>query len=261
MNSTPARKSRCRLLLFDLDGTLLDSRKRISPRNRRALADCRAAGILIGVATARSEPTAARYVAQVAPDVLISNSGALVRVRGEILYRHGFTREEAVTLVRAGVAEGRGITVDCDDTTYSNRVIDFFNEPGITYTDYSDFGQSALKICIEGSDTAFAEKTAARIDACSWLAFSDCDWFKFSKQGVSKGDALAHVASASGIGTDEMTAFGDDYVDTEMLAICGVGVAMANAPEAVRQAADVIIGSNDTDAIADYLEKNVLSTL
>ena len=79
------------------------------------------------------------------------------------------------------------------NTTYSNRVIDFFNEPGITYTDYSDFGQSALKICIEGSDTAFAEKTAARIDACSWLAFSDCDWFKFSKQGVSKGDALAHA--------------------------------------------------------------------
>ena len=67
-----------RLLLFDLDGTLLDSRKRISQRNLAAIAECRRKGIMIGVATARSESTCARFVETLQPDLLISNSGALV---------------------------------------------------------------------------------------------------------------------------------------------------------------------------------------
>ena len=161
-------------------------------------------------------------------------------------------------IVGAGVAEHRGITVDCDDTTYCNRNISFFNEPGMTYTDFSDFARSSFKICIEGTDTDFAERTAGLIDDCSWLAFSDCDWFKFSKSTVSKGDALRHVVSRTGIPTRHMVAFGDDFVDVEMLDICGVGVTMENAVDEVKQHGDIVIGSNDTDAISEYLFEYIL---
>ena len=247
-----------KLLLFDLDGTLLDSRKEISPRNLEAIRECRGRGILIGVATARSESTCARFTDMIQPELLISNSGALVRLHGEIIYSCAFTAEETAALVKAGTSGNRGITVDCDDTTYSNRVIEFFNEPGMTFTDFAGFARSSLKICIEGTDTDFAERTAGLIPDCSWLAFSDCDWFKFSKAQVSKGDALRHVVRSTGILPDEMTAFGDDFVDVEMLDICGVGVAMGNAVDEVKRHADFVIGSNDTDAIADYLYQFIL---
>jgi HAD-superfamily hydrolase, subfamily IIB len=247
-----------RLLVFDLDGTLLNSTKQISPRNRKAIENCRGRGILIGVATARSEATSAVYVNSIRPDLLISNSGALVRLHGDVIYRCGFTADETAALVRAGVAEGRGITVDCEDTTYANRVIRFFNEPGITQTDFRDFSRSSFKICIEGTDAAFAARTAALIEDCSWLAFSDCDWFKFSKRSVSKGDALKRAADLTGISPGQMIAFGDDFVDIEMLDFCGVGVAMQNADPAVAIHADMIIGGNDTDAIADYIDTYIL---
>ena len=104
--------SDCRLILLDLDGTLLDSRKTISPRNLAALQRCRAKGIAIGVATARGEATAARFTAQIEPDVLIAYSGALVRLGGDVIYQCPFTREESVALVGAGVAARRGMTVD-----------------------------------------------------------------------------------------------------------------------------------------------------
>ena len=249
------------LLLFDLDGTLLDSGKHISARNRAAISGCREKGMMIGVATARSESTCSRYVDSIAPDILISNSGALVRLHGKLIYECGFTAGETSALVRAGVAENRGITVDCAETTFSNRHICFFNEPGITYTDFAGFSRSSLKICIEGTDAAFAERTAALIDDCSWLAFSDCDWFKFSRSNVSKGDALKHIVRKTGIPAAKMIAFGDDFVDIEMLDICGTGVAMDNAVDDVKVHADVVIGNNDTDAIAAFLEKYVLSSL
>ena len=219
-----------RLLLFDLDGTLLDSSKRISERNLKAIAQCRQRGIMIGVATARSEPTCARFVNSIQPELLISNSGALVRLRGRVIYQCGFSSDETAALVGAGVAERRGITVDCDDVTYSNRYISFFNEPGMAYTE----------------------------ENCSWLAFSDCDWFKFSKDNVSKGDALRHVILQTGIQANEMIAFGDDFVDMEMLKVCGTGIAMANAVDEVKAQADFVIGDNDSDAIAAFLLSYIL---
>ena len=247
-----------KLLLFDLDGTLLDSRKQISERNREAIEECRSRGIMIGVATARNESTCARFTRVIRPDLLISNSGGLIRLNGKIIYKCSFTADETAALVHAGISENRGITVDCADTTFSNRYIDFFNEPGMTFTDFSDFYRSSFKVCIEGTDMEFAKHTAALIENCSWLAFSDCDWFKFSKSTVSKGNALRHVVDYTGISPQETVSFGDDFVDVEMLAYCGVGVAMENAVDDVKRHADVIIGSNDTDAIAHFIYSNIL---
>jgi len=56
------------------------------------------------------------------------------------------------------------------------------------------------------------------------------------------------------ITVEDIIAFGDDYVDIGMLKLCGVGVAMGSAIDEVKTVADVIIGGNDEDAIAEYLE-------
>ena len=54
---------------------------------------------------------------------------------------------------------------------------------------------------------------------------------------------------------DNIIAFGDDLADIGMLRLAGVGVAMGNALTEVKQAADIVIGSNDEDGIADYLRE------
>lgn len=79
-----------RLLLFDLDGTLLRPEKSISPANLQALDDCRRAGCGIGIATARYAGSAQAYVCQVQPDVLITSCGALAKVQGKTVYQDGF---------------------------------------------------------------------------------------------------------------------------------------------------------------------------
>ena len=66
------------------------------------------------------------------------------------------------------------------------------------------------------------------------------------------------VCAASGIKPAEIAAFGDDYADIGMLKLCGMGIAMGNAIDAVKETADLVIGSNDEDGIAEYLERYVL---
>ena len=87
---------------------------------------------------------------------------------------------------------------------------------------------------------------------------SDGDWFKFSKDTATKEHAIAAISATTGITPAEMIAFGDDYVDIGMLKLCGCGVAMGNAIEAVRRAADDSTETNDADGVAKYLERRLL---
>ena len=66
------------------------------------------------------------------------------------------------------------------------------------------------------------------------------------------------MCEACGIITDDIIAFGDDYADIGMLKLCGVGVAMGNAIDEVKVIADYVIGDNDHDGIANYMQNAVL---
>ena len=57
---------------------------------------------------------------------------------------------------------------------------------------------------------------------------------------------------------DSIIAFGDDYADIGMLELCGTGVAMGNAIDEVKERADIVIGSNDEDGIAGFIENEIL---
>lgn len=60
------------------------------------------------------------------------------------------------------------------------------------------------------------------------------------------------------ISLTDISAFGDDYADIGMLELCGTGIAMGNAIDEVKERADLVIGRNDEDGIAEYLEQFVL---
>lgn len=252
-----------KLILLDLDGTLLDSRKNISEYTLDVLKKCRRKGMLVGIATARSELLAERFINAVNPDIVISNSGGLVRYRGEVIFSCMFSEEETAALVQAGLDAGLEITVDTPDKSYENFKTDLSEQfpdwRNTIHTDYSNFREKSFKVCIQSTDIDFAEAVAAKVDDCEYIPFSDCDWFKFSKAGASKEKAIPPIEKELGISADEIIAFGDDFVDIEMLKYCGRGVAMGNAIEQVRQVADDITIDNDSDGVGVYLEKYFLS--
>ena len=251
---------KCKLLLFDLDGTLLRSDKTISERTLSALKQCREKGILIGVSTSRSEQNSFVYLNELMPDILISSGGALVKYGTEYIYKAEFSVSETrdmISMARAVCGEECEITIDTIDAHYWNYKVDpkkLDQSWGDSiYTDFSDFAECSLKMCVEIFEQEMADELADRLPDCDCIRFSDGYWYKFTKKNVTKENAIMKITEVSGFATDSIIAFGDDYADIEMLELCGTGVAMGNAIEEVKDKADIVIGSNDEDDIADLL--------
>ena len=261
-----AMNSPWKLLLFDLDGTLLRSDKTISGATLQALQRCRSAGILIGISTARSEGNAQSFLRELRPEVLITSGGALVQLRGQHIYQSAFSAAETKCLIRI-VREVCGpdceLTIDSPERHYWNYKVDpKTQDPSwgdSIYTDFTDFSEACLKLCVEIPDEQTVKKLQARLPQCDCARFSDGCWYKFTKCGTTKESAIRHLCRHCGFPPQAIMAFGDDYSDLGMLRMCGFGVAMGNAIAAVKEIADQVIGANDEDGIAAYLSEVVLS--
>lgn len=254
-----------KLLLFDLDGTLLRSDKTISKRTAQALSHCREQGILIGISTSRAVHNCMTFLPELKPDLFIASGGAVVKFREKYIYTAEFSVEQTRAMIAAArevCGEESEITIDTLDAYYWNYKVDP-NKWDATwgetiYTDYSDFSDKALKFCVEIFDPAQAAALAARLPECDCLRFIDSVWYKFTKKEATKENAIRKACLACRIDLEEVIAFGDDAPDIGMLQLCGTGVAMGNALDSVKEAADLVIGSNDEDGIAAYLEENIL---
>ena len=257
-----------RLLLFDLDGTLLQSDKTISKRTLEALKQCRENGILIGVSTSRSEQNSMTFLNELMPDILISSGGALVKYGTEYIYKAEFSEAETrsmIDMARAVCGSDCEITIDTPDAHYWNYKIDpkkLDQSWGDSiYTDFTDFSECALKMCVEIFDKDKAGLLAERLDQCDCIRFLDGYWYKFTKKNVTKENAIMKITKVFGFGTESIVAFGDDFADIGMLELCGFGVAMGNAIDEVKKKADLVIGSNDEEGIACFLKEHILNRI
>lgn len=257
-----------RMLLFDLDGTLLCSDKTISAPTLEALNRCRKMGLLIGVATSRGEQNAMGFLRQLEPDAIITSAGALVRCHGEITHSNGFSGEETTHVLQtlqAVCGADVSMTVDTVDDYYRNYQVPA-TDADQTWamghlTDFEGFTQPSLKICFECHEDGLARVVAAALPHCDLIHFSDGPWYKLTPKHATKEAAILQVCENLGLKPEQIAAFGDDYADIGMLQLCGIGIAMGNAIPEVKSIANAIIGGNDEDGIALWIEEHIFSSM
>lgn len=250
-----------KLLLFDLDDTLLRSDKTISTRNLEKLRDIRRAGNMrIGISTSRSEKNAEVFTGELRPDVLITSAGAHVRVGERVIFSAPFTAEEAEEIIRAARdTAGPEVLMDSDtpDTHYRNYpVTEHKFSTGFeecVETDFSNPPPEPLMFCVKLYDAAGAKELRRALPFADVVRFVNSDWYKLTKKGITKASGLKALCGELLLSPKNIIAFGDDLADVEMLRAVGLGVAMGNAVPEAKNAADTVIGDNDSDAIADLL--------
>lgn len=255
-----------KLLLFDLDGTLLRSDKIISDISIETLEKCRKTGLLIGVSTSRSQQNSLKYIAELAPEIIVSSGGALITYKNEPVYKAEFSVNEVNRIIRTAreiCGADCEITVDTLDSHYWNYKIDpkalDKQWEGTVYCDFSeDFPEPSLKICVEIADDEIAHRLCSELNEYDSIRFTDGNWYKFTKKEATKENAIAKLCEILGISEKNVMAFGDDLADIGMLKMCGVGVAMGNAVDEVKEVSDIVIGTNDEDGIAVFLEEKIL---
>ena len=251
-----------KLIITDLDHTLLRSDKSISAHTVQVLEACRAAGYLIAFASARSESAMARFIEAIRPDAIISNGGAIVESKGEVIYQNRMSGEDVSQILGMcrQFTNGQGlITLDCDSGYYCNFMPhDPDRYAGYVHLDFAGFCKPSYKITAELERDEWGEEIVRVCPNCTVIGFTGEKWHRFAAKGSDKATALQILTKHLCMDLCDVIAFGDDCNDLGMLKLAGTSVAVANAIDEVRAVADHVTDSNDEDGVAAYLERAVL---
>ena len=249
-----------RMIVTDLDNTLLRSDKSISAYTIKALQKCRAKGIRIVFATARSTRAASKMLAQFTPDIFVGYGGALVLAGEEVIHRFDISAEISNRLIRECLATPEVLSVlAINESLALTNDLEAGDLSHYQYADFSsDYNHRYLKISLYATSQAAVERIASRYPMLDMLRYSGEDLYRFANKDALKWNAVKAIAAHYNVSTDEFIAFGDDVNDLEMLANCGVGVAVENAIDEAKAVAGYICGANDGDGVAKWLEEHIL---
>lgn len=268
-----------------MDGTLLGSDSKISPRSAHIISGLSAAGALITVATARTPATVVplmRFTATTPPAIVMTGAGLWDRAKGRFC-RATFLSEEEYSAVRA-ILDAHGV----HPFVYTlgegaDRLEVYHDAAAMTATEREFYGMRShlsLKTFHLGSAVPDSRRAATMLMYCNGpiehiykvaeliRAATACtvssypDIFEPSMAhleilgaGVSKAAAALELKKMTG--ADRLTVFGDNLNDLSMFAVADTAVAVGNALAEVREQADIVIDHNTSDAVARYIAQNI----
>ena len=251
-----------KLIITDLDNTLLRGDKSISDYTVNIYRKCREKGFLIAFATARSEGAASRFIDLIRPSIIISNGGASISVNGASIHKNLIDEETTFGIVEMckQFTEGRGlITVETDDGYYCNfHPYDGDRKKVYTYTDFSSFKKPSYKITSVLENETWAKEIVDMYPDTFYLNFSGEDWRRFAAKNSDKGTAVQILLRHLNLSPSDVIAFGDDANDIPMLKLAGTAVAVANAIDEAKAIAHAVTDSNDNDGVAKFIEATLL---
>ena len=249
-----------KMIVTDLDGTLLRTDLSISERTRSTLSICRTKGIKVVYATGREIIAAERVTGGVAFDGRIIMNGAVAAIDDTVVYSRLIPYNVARPLLMACDQYGLKTASQGNVTHYSNFTVSD-EWPFITsfqIVDFSKHEKDAEKLYMvirNRDDVSFIEK---HLPQELYLSVSRDNLAMVMHREATKSKALAEMARVWGIEQIEIVAFGDDLNDRDLVAFAGVGVAMGNALDETKATANYICDTNDNDGVAKWLEENVL---
>jgi len=267
-----------KLLVVDIDGTLVDKRLAVSSENREALAKASDSGIQVSLCTGRVARACTNIFNQLSLDGYhIFSDGALVAnpdITEEI-----YVQSLSQTVVKQAIEFANLNDIDLDIYSTTGYFVEretwsaiahrqFFGiEP--TIADFTSLWERESIIKVGLAATSAQEGDKAR-NFClhfdgsfhfSWVrtpAYPDVDFINAVAPGVSKGRAVGVLASYLGITLAEVVAIGDGLNDISLLSTAGLAIAMGNAPDEVKAVADYVTLDVEHNGLAAAIERFLL---
>lgn len=272
-----------KLVCIDMDGTLLNSKREISERTKAALKKADALGVHIVISTGRIYSNAAFYsdLLGVKSPVIASN-GAFVREKDndKVIYKCAIESNTGINIIN--LCEKLNIRANFFTPygSYGNSKLFYFIMKRYIQNEAKEPISTKLMVSFgklreyfannEGNVIKFEvvhrdpEKIKLLREALTEIEDIEISWssrrnIEITKKGVSKGHAVKQLAQYYNITREEIIAIGDSENDITMLEYAGLGVAMGNALDRVKQKADYVTDTNDYDGVAKVIEKYVVS--
>lgn len=269
-----------KLIVTDMDGTVLGGNHKITEENMRALKEADERGVKVVFATGRFHDSAKEHVTfleEVMP--IVSSNGAIIKhpITNEVLYCNSIDKDISLKIVE---------TLDNLDLSYQiytdNEILQKYKteEEKIKMQDFikntfSDKTEiifkkdlkedikdlNILKFNVVDFERPLLMKEARKeVEKIEGLEVTSSwnDNVEIMNAGSSKGSAVKFLCELLNIDKEEIIAFGDNYNDISMLEYVGMGVAMGNAEEDVKKIASYITESNTESGVAKAIDDLVL---
>ncbi|MHA0855665.1 Cof-type HAD-IIB family hydrolase [Paenibacillus sp. CMAA1364] len=265
-----------KMVVLDLDDTLLQDDHTISPRTKKALMDAQEIGVKVVLASGR--PTfAMTHIAEelelekYGSFILSFNGAKITNWETKVeLFNSMLPADTAHELYNISKQEEVWIhTYVGDDivTAANNEYTDIEGQiTGMPIIEREDFIEAiqgpVVKVLMVGAPErlmTLEKKMQQQLEGRLTVVTSKPYFLEFTEAGVDKGTSLHQLITKLGMTQEEVIAIGDGYNDLAMIKFAGLGVAMGNAPDDIKAIADYVADTNMEDGVAKVVESFILN--
>ncbi len=255
-------REKIKLIVTDLDRTLLKEDKTISEYTIKTIERLMQRNIVFAVATARPIRAVKGMIDNLVYDASIYHNGAVVLFGKNKLSHICIEKKDALAIIHkmVKVVSNIRVAVEINDHLYAN-----FDPTGIwkgidyTYEDFSsELPGDVDKMIIDINSVSNLDSLLSCITDDLYIEESENRIGMIMKKDATKEAGIKQICDHLKIDIKNVLVFGDDYNDIGMVKKCGIGVAVDNAIPEVKEVADYICESNENDGVAKWIQTNVL---
>ncbi|CAM4155730.1 haloacid dehalogenase [Bacillus luti] len=266
-----------KMIVLDLDDTLLRDDHTISPRTKEALMTAQEQGVKVVLASGR--PTFAMraiakelHLEEYGSFILSFNGAKIINCKtDEELFSSTLSPEIVHSLYDISKDENVWIHTYIGDniiTEENNSYTEIEGQiTGMPIVEVNNLKESVQQpvvkvLMVENPEhlQAVEAKLQKQLEGQLSVMRSKPFFLEFTEAGVTKGTSLNKLIQKLGIKREEVIAMGDSYNDQAMIEFAGLGVAMGNAPDDIKEIANYVTDTNMNDGVAKVVEKFVLKT-
>lgn len=269
-----------KLLVLDVDGTLLNNNKEITPHTKSALLKVQQMGVQIVLASGRPTYGVLPIAKALELDhyngfILSYNGGQIINAQtGELLFEKRINPEMIAYLDRKAKKNDFAIFTYhknsiITDTPDNKHIIEEASLNNMQITKVGNFVEavdfSPCKCMLVSDDeeglVGLENHWVKKLDGVLDVFRSEPYFLEVVPPFIDKGNTLGVLMEKLKIDSDQVIAIGDGVCDFTMIQLAGLGIAMGNAQDSVQACADYVTGTNEQDGVATAIEKYVLAAI
>ena len=266
-----------KLITIDIDDTLVNTAKQVTPRVKAALQEATAQGVKVVLTTGRPLPGVQEYLDELGLNhqddqyAITYNGGVVQTTNGEELGGKELAYSDYLRLREVADELGAYLQVETIDAAYTSaKEINYWASREnflikmpliIKPVDEMDPNDHYVKFMFIGDEAdidSWRDALPADVKEAYYIVKSTPQHLEFMHKDATKGSGLLTLAAKLGIDRSETMALGDQQNDVTMIEVAGLGVAMGNAVPEVKVVADVETTTQNADGVGVAVEKWVL---
>ncbi len=240
-----------KLIALDMDGTLLNEHHEVTDENRQAIKEAEKRGIKVVLSTGRSLKTARDYVVslELSSYLVTVNGGEIWGPDGELIEVNPVDTEHIQWMYELSRKHRTGFWATSSEDVWRNDMPeDLFSQKWLKFGFHIEEDEIRESVLKELNDKGLFE-----------ISNSSLKNIEVNALGINKAKGLQKVSELLGISMENVMAVGDSLNDIAMITEAGLGIAMGNAQDIVKEAADDITASNRESGVAQSIRKWVLT--